>query len=199
MARTRPVDPTTDLGLLSLVVATGVTERIAERLADAGFDDVRDSHGYVVQGLLAGDTTVTHLAARLGISAQAVSKTVARAGAGGLRRAWHRRHRPAGRARSASPPAASSWSTRRDGRASRSLATSNGGSAPVTPASSCACCSTRPSVTAGSSSCRRAGCDRAPEEVRARGAYGWTPSTASHATSIRSVGTAPEATVTGTA
>jgi len=76
MARTRPVDPTTDLGLLSVVVATGVTERIAERLADAGFDDVRDSHGYVVQGLLAGDTTVTHLGARLGISAQAVSKTV---------------------------------------------------------------------------------------------------------------------------
>ena len=76
MPRTRPVDPTTDLGLLSLVVATGVTERISGRLADAGFDDVRDSHGYVVQGLLAGDTTVTQLGTRLGISAQAVSKTV---------------------------------------------------------------------------------------------------------------------------
>ncbi len=74
--RARPVDPTTDLGLLSLVVATGVTERISERLAAAGFDDVRDSHGYVVQGLLAGDTTVTQLGARVGISAQAVSKTV---------------------------------------------------------------------------------------------------------------------------
>ena len=76
MARTRPVDPTTDLGLLSLIVAIGVTERISERLTDTGFDDVRDSHGYVVQGLLAGDTTVTQLGARLGISEQAVSKTV---------------------------------------------------------------------------------------------------------------------------
>jgi DNA-binding MarR family transcriptional regulator len=79
MARPRPraVDPTTDLGLLSLVVASGVTERIAERVADAGFPDVRDAHGFVVQGLLAGDTTTTQLAARLGVSAQAVSKTVA--------------------------------------------------------------------------------------------------------------------------
>jgi DNA-binding MarR family transcriptional regulator len=77
MARPRSVDPTTDLGLLALVVATGVTERISDRLADAGFDDVRDAHGYVVQGLLAGDTTVSQLATRLGVSAQAVSKTVA--------------------------------------------------------------------------------------------------------------------------
>ena len=94
MARTRPVDPTTDLGLLSLVVATGVTERISERLADTGFDDVRDSHGYVVQGLLAGDTTVTQLGARLGISAQAVSKTVRELERAGYVAARHRCHRP---------------------------------------------------------------------------------------------------------
>jgi DNA-binding MarR family transcriptional regulator len=76
MARPRAVDPTADVGLLTLAVAGGATARMREQLAAAGFDDVRDSHGYVVQGLLAGDTTVTALAARLGVSAQAVSKSV---------------------------------------------------------------------------------------------------------------------------
>jgi DNA-binding MarR family transcriptional regulator len=76
MARPPVVDPTTDVGLLSLVVATAVTRSVSERLVAAGFPEVRDSHGYVVQGLLAGDTTVTQLAARLGVSPQAVSKTV---------------------------------------------------------------------------------------------------------------------------
>ncbi len=76
MARPRPVDPASDIGLLALAVAGGVTSRMREHLAAAGFDDVRDSHGYVVQGLLSGDTTVTALAARLEVSAQAVSKSV---------------------------------------------------------------------------------------------------------------------------
>jgi DNA-binding MarR family transcriptional regulator len=76
MARPRAVDPTADIGLLATAVSGGVTERIRARLVADGFDDVRDSFGYVVQGLLAGDTTVTALAARLAVSAQAVSKTV---------------------------------------------------------------------------------------------------------------------------
>jgi DNA-binding MarR family transcriptional regulator len=76
MARPRAVDPTADIGLLTLAVAGGITAALRDRLEAAGFDDVRDSHGYVVQGLLAGDTTVTALATRLGVSAQAVSKTV---------------------------------------------------------------------------------------------------------------------------
>ncbi len=76
MTKPRAVDPTADIGLLTLAVAGGVTGRMRDQLGAAGFDDVRDSHGYVVQGLLAGDTTVTALAARLGVSAQAVSKSV---------------------------------------------------------------------------------------------------------------------------
>jgi len=76
MSGARPVDPTADIGLLALLVANGVHERITARLAAEGFDDVRDSHGFVIQGLLAGDTTTTQLAARLAVSAQAVSKTV---------------------------------------------------------------------------------------------------------------------------
>jgi DNA-binding MarR family transcriptional regulator len=83
MARPRAVDPTADVGLLSLAVAGGLAARIRARIVADGFDDVRESWGYVVQGLLAGDTTATALASRLSVSAQAVSKTVsemARAG-----------------------------------------------------------------------------------------------------------------------
>jgi DNA-binding MarR family transcriptional regulator len=76
MSRPPAVDPTADVGLLARAVASGVTDRMTEELREAGYDDVRESHGFVVQGLLAGDTTVTQLATRLGVSAQAVSKTV---------------------------------------------------------------------------------------------------------------------------
>jgi DNA-binding MarR family transcriptional regulator len=78
MARTgRPlVDPREDIGLLCQVIATATSDRVLERLNDAGFDDVRVSHGFVIQGLLAGDATVTSLAERLGVSSQAVSKSV---------------------------------------------------------------------------------------------------------------------------
>jgi DNA-binding MarR family transcriptional regulator len=87
MPRTRAVDPTDDVGLLALAVAGGVAERIRNRLAAEGYGDVRDPHGYVMQGLLAGDTTVTALATRLGITAQAVSKSVTElVGAGYLER-----------------------------------------------------------------------------------------------------------------
>jgi DNA-binding MarR family transcriptional regulator len=65
-----------DVGLLAMVVAEGFSMRVLARLAELGFGDTRMSHGYVVQGLLAGDRTVTDLAERLGISVQAVSKTV---------------------------------------------------------------------------------------------------------------------------
>ncbi len=65
-----------DFGLLCMVVANGFTDAVLARLAEGGFDDAKFAHGFVVQGLLAGDRTVTELAERLGISAQAVSKTV---------------------------------------------------------------------------------------------------------------------------
>ncbi len=65
-----------DIGLLCLVVANGFSAAVLARLAEAGFDDTRYGDGFIVQGLLAGDTKVTQLAARLGVSVQAVSKTV---------------------------------------------------------------------------------------------------------------------------
>lgn len=65
-----------DIGLLCMVVANGFSAAVLDRLAAAGFGDARLGHGFVVQGLLAGDTTVTQLADRLAVSVQAVSKTV---------------------------------------------------------------------------------------------------------------------------
>ena len=71
------VETGTDINLLCQLVFTATTERVVTDLAAAGFDDLRPSHGYVFQGLLAGDTTITQLAQRLGVSVQAVSKRVA--------------------------------------------------------------------------------------------------------------------------
>lgn len=65
-----------DIGLLCLVIANGFTSRVLDELVAEGFPDTRVSHGFIVQGLLAGDTTVTQLAERLGTSVQAASKTV---------------------------------------------------------------------------------------------------------------------------
>jgi DNA-binding MarR family transcriptional regulator len=64
------------VGLLTLAVGGEINGRVREQLAASGFHDVRDSHLNALQGLLLGDTTVTALATRLGISAQAVSKSV---------------------------------------------------------------------------------------------------------------------------
>jgi len=65
-----------DIGLLCMVIANGFNDAVLERLAEKGFGDAKFGHGFIVQGLLAGDRTVTELAQRLGISVQAVSKTV---------------------------------------------------------------------------------------------------------------------------
>ena len=65
-----------DIGLLCMVISTGFSDAVLARLSAKGFDDTKFGHGYIVQGLLAGDTTVTELAQRLGISVQAVSKTI---------------------------------------------------------------------------------------------------------------------------
>lgn len=70
------VAPEDDIGLLCMVVSNGFSDAVLARLAAKGFDDTKFGHGYIVQGLLAGDRTATDLAARLGISVQAVSKTV---------------------------------------------------------------------------------------------------------------------------
>lgn len=70
------VEAQDDFGLLCLVVANGFTEAVLDALTGEGFGDAKFSHGFIVQGLLAGDRTVTELAGRLGVTVQAVSKTV---------------------------------------------------------------------------------------------------------------------------
>jgi DNA-binding MarR family transcriptional regulator len=66
-----------DLPYLAFFLGLRVNELVAERLAKAGFADVRQSHGYVIQHLIGQDRTVTELARRMGVSQQAASKSVA--------------------------------------------------------------------------------------------------------------------------
>jgi DNA-binding MarR family transcriptional regulator len=71
------VDPSADVGLLAERVAAGVVHQVRHHLAAAGFDDVREAQLHALEALRADGSTVTSLAARLGVSAQAVSKSVA--------------------------------------------------------------------------------------------------------------------------
>lgn len=69
---------TDDLDLPTLVaLASGtVSAQILDALRAAGFDDVRTSHGYLLQLLLGGSPTIGAMAATLGVTQQAVSKSV---------------------------------------------------------------------------------------------------------------------------
>jgi DNA-binding MarR family transcriptional regulator len=72
------VDPAQlDLAYVAFFLGLRVNEVVAERLTDAGFAGVRQSHGYVVQHLIEQDRTITGLAGRMGVTQQAASKTVA--------------------------------------------------------------------------------------------------------------------------
>jgi DNA-binding MarR family transcriptional regulator len=64
-----------DLSLLCVAVAGAMNAAVRERIASDGHGDLRDSHGYVFQHLLAGAVSVGELAERLGVTQQAVSKT----------------------------------------------------------------------------------------------------------------------------
>jgi len=78
VVKSRAVDPVAlDLGYLGLFLGLRVNELVTERLADEGFSDVRQSHGYVIQHLIESERTVTELAARMEVTQQAASKVVA--------------------------------------------------------------------------------------------------------------------------
>lgn len=66
-----------DLGYLAQFVGMRLNELVLAGLRDAGFADIRESHGFVFQHLVDGPRTVTDLARRLGVTQQATSKTVA--------------------------------------------------------------------------------------------------------------------------
>lgn len=71
------VDPAAlDLGHLALFVGQAVNTATQAALAGKGFGDVRTSHGYVIQHLVAGPRPIGDVAERLGVSQQAASKAV---------------------------------------------------------------------------------------------------------------------------
>lgn len=75
------------LGLSHLAQFVGafVNQQVLAHMQRAGFGELRESHGYLVQHLLRGPHSVGQLAKLLGVSQQAVSKTVAElSGAGYL-------------------------------------------------------------------------------------------------------------------
>lgn len=72
------VDPRAlDLGHLALFVGLAFAEQAQAELAAAGFTGLRFSHGFVVQHLIGAERTIGELAARLQVTQQAASKTVA--------------------------------------------------------------------------------------------------------------------------
>jgi DNA-binding MarR family transcriptional regulator len=66
-----------DLGYLALFLGQRVNELVAGRMMRAGFREVRESHGYVIQHLIECDRSITALARRMGVTQQAASKMTA--------------------------------------------------------------------------------------------------------------------------
>jgi DNA-binding MarR family transcriptional regulator len=68
--------PAADLISQIAILGAAINRHVAGGLSDAGYAELRPGHGYVVQRLLTGPQQITAMAADLGISQQAVSKTV---------------------------------------------------------------------------------------------------------------------------
>jgi DNA-binding MarR family transcriptional regulator len=76
-AESKAIPAELDLGYLGFFLGLRVNELVAGRLASAGFKNVKQSHGYVVQHLIEQDRTITELAHRMEVTQQAASKVVA--------------------------------------------------------------------------------------------------------------------------
>jgi len=66
-----------DLPILASLAGSGIGELTLRHLAEAGFEGVRPSHGYVIQQLVEGSPTIGELASALGMTQQGASKQVA--------------------------------------------------------------------------------------------------------------------------
>jgi DNA-binding MarR family transcriptional regulator len=62
---------------LAYFVGLAANRQLLLELRQAGFGEVRESHGFLFQHLVRGPQSVGELARRLGVTQQAVSKTVA--------------------------------------------------------------------------------------------------------------------------
>jgi len=69
--------PALDLAYLGFFLGLRVNQLVTERMRAAGFQHVRESHGYVVQHLIEQDRSITELARRMEVTQQAASKVVA--------------------------------------------------------------------------------------------------------------------------
>lgn len=65
-----------DVGHLALFVGMAVNQQVLDELTRQGFPALRNAHGFVVQHLLSGPRSVGELAKLLGVTQQAVSKTI---------------------------------------------------------------------------------------------------------------------------
>jgi DNA-binding MarR family transcriptional regulator len=67
-----------DVDLVTAVQLAGLalTDEAVRRLHAAGHADLRTSHGYLVQHVVEGPRPIGEIAARMGVTQQAVSKTV---------------------------------------------------------------------------------------------------------------------------
>lgn len=74
-----------DIDLLQLALFAGMAanQAVRARLEHKGYADVRDSHGFIIQHLLREPQSISELAALIGITQQAVSKSVAELARGG--------------------------------------------------------------------------------------------------------------------
>ena len=68
---------------LAYFVGLAANRQVMSELAEAGFGDVRESHGFLIQHLLHGPHSVGELSLLLGVTQQAVSKRIAELTAGG--------------------------------------------------------------------------------------------------------------------
>ncbi len=70
-------DPILDLSLAALFAGHALNDEVLARVRARGYDGLRNAHGYVVQRLIEAPQPVGALAVELGVSQQAVSKSVA--------------------------------------------------------------------------------------------------------------------------
>ena len=66
-----------DLGLAALFAGQTIADDVRDRLEERGYIGLRVSHGFLVQRLIGAERSIAALAATLGVTQQAVSKTVA--------------------------------------------------------------------------------------------------------------------------
>jgi len=66
-----------DLGHLSLFLGLRINQLVMAQMARAGYRNVRESHGFVIQHLIESERTITELARRMAVTQQAASKSVA--------------------------------------------------------------------------------------------------------------------------